>query len=177
MLTTLPFPARAEAAFPQQKIQDHHQRGRYLVLLAAGVALIAKLLIASNTFGTNDVVFFYSFGKSLTQRGLESTYLSDIAFNHPPLAAAFIRTIYQWDHIPWLHEHGITFPFLLRFPGIISDFVVVLVLLAAAKPLRLPVWSLLVLALSPVSLMVSGFHGNTDSVMVLFLVLAALMCL
>jgi uncharacterized membrane protein len=31
--------------------------------------------------------------------------------------------------------------------------------------------------LSPVSLMVSGFHGNTDSVMVMFLVLAAFMCL
>src|SRR5947208_1857864 len=34
-------------------------------------------------------------------------------------------------------------------------------------------WALLIFALSPVSVMVTGFHGNTDPVMVLFLVAAA----
>jgi uncharacterized membrane protein len=42
--------------------------------------------------------------------------------------------------------------------------------------LRHCAWGLALLALSPVSLMVSGFHGNTDPVMVLFLVLACYMC-
>jgi hypothetical protein len=151
--------------------------GHQIVVVAASVALIAKSVIALNTFGTNDVAFFYQFGKSLAQHGLEWTYLSDVAFNHPPLVAAFIQQIYGWDHIPWLHENGVAFPFLLRLPGIIADFVVVLVLLSASRPLRLPTWSLLVLALSPVSLMISGFHGNTDPVMVMFLVLASFMCL
>ena len=177
MLTTLSRPAPCPPAASAQKSRPFHGRERYLVLFAAGVALIAKLLIALNTFGTNDVAFFYKFGKSLTQRGLESTYASDVAFNHPPLVAAFLGSIYRWDHLPWLHDHGIAFPFLLRFPGIIADFVVVLALLSVAKPLRLPTWSLLVLALSPVSLMISGFHGNTDPIMVMFIVLAAVMCL
>ncbi len=43
--------------------------------------------------------------------------------------------------------------------------------------LRIPTWALALFALSPVSLMVSGFHGNTDPVMVLLLVCAVWMCL
>jgi uncharacterized membrane protein len=43
--------------------------------------------------------------------------------------------------------------------------------------LRIPTSALALFALSPVSLMVSGFHGNTDPVMVMFLMLAAYMCL
>src|SRR5438105_13800388 len=41
----------------------------------------------------------------------------------------------------------------------------------------IPTWALALFALSPVSLMVSGFHGNTDPVMVLLLVCAVWMCL
>src|SRR5207253_1809631 len=46
-----------------------------------------------------------------------------------------------------------------------------------AAGIRIPTWALALFALSPVSLMVSGFHGNTDPVMVLFLVCAVWMCL
>ncbi len=151
--------------------------GRPCVIALAGVALIAKLIIAWTTIGTNDVISFYRFGRSLATHGLEWTYVSDISFNHPPLVAAYLRLIYFLDQNPWLHENGIGFPLLLRLPGIVADFVVVLTLLNAAKELRLPLWSLAILALSPVSLMISGFHGNTDSIMVMFLVLAASMCL
>src|SRR6185312_13199470 len=59
---------------------------------------------------------------------------------------------------------------------ILADFVVLLVLLCVRNkyPGSIPTWALLFFALSPVSLMVSGFHGNTDPVMVMFLVLAAI---
>ncbi|MGH8092038.1 MAG: hypothetical protein ACREIF_01010 [Chthoniobacterales bacterium] len=173
----LAIPLETSAVFQRQKERERHTQGRRLVLMAAGLALIVKLLIAWNTIGTNDVIAFYRFGKSLTERGLEMTYVKEVSFNHPPLVAAYLCAIYQSDKIPWLRDNGITFPFLLRLPGIIADFIVVLVLLGTAPQLRLPNWSLLLLALSPVSVMVSGFHGNTDSVMVLFLVLAAAMCL
>jgi uncharacterized membrane protein len=78
----------------------------------------------------------------------------------------------------WCQEIGIHFPFLLRLPGIVADFLVVLVLLHITKHyLAIPSWALGLFALSPVSLMVSGFHGNTDPVMVLLLVCAVWMCL
>src|SRR5437764_248001 len=59
-----------------------------------------------------------------------------------------------------------------------ADFLVVLILLQTSKrEIRIPTWALALFAVSPVSLMVSGFHGNTDPVMVLFLVCAVWMCL
>jgi len=77
---------------------------------------------------------------------------------------------------------------LLRLPGIAADFLVVLVLLQFRKidppsqssgvtSIRIPTWALALFALSPVSLMVSGFHGNTDPVMIFLLVCAVWMCL
>ena len=74
---------------------------------------------------------------------------------------------------------GITFPFLLRLPGIIADFVVILLLLRIRENesrLRLPIWTLVLFALSPLSIMVSGYHGNTDSVMAMLLLFSVYFC-
>jgi len=146
------------------------------VIIAAASALVLKLVIAFNTFGTNDAVEFYRFAAELERKGLQQTYLQQPSFNHPPLVARYLTAIYVADHRPFARENGITFPFLLRLPGIVADFVVVGALLGLRKReprLRIPTWTLLLLAVSPVSLMVSGFHGNTDPIMVLFLILAA----
>jgi uncharacterized membrane protein len=161
-------------------------RSTFWIVLAAITGFFLKLTLAYNTFGTNDAVTFYGFARSLSDHGLEWTYrhgvvwlASSALFNHPPLTAYFLRFIYHLAHSPFLQENGITFPFLLRLPGILADFGVVLVLWQMArKDARLgsKSWPFILLALSPVSLMVSGYHGNTDPVMVFFLVLASCMC-
>jgi len=154
--------------------------GNLWVIGLALIAFVLKLVIAFNSFGTDDVVTFYHFGKALNENGLEWTYRHSIYFNHPPLAAYYVRAIYQLDHQPFFRDNGLTFPLLLRLPGIVADLVVVFALCWMAgndSRMRIPTWALALLALSPVSLMVSGFHGNTDPVMVMFLVLASLFCL
>jgi hypothetical protein len=152
-------------------------RGVFIIGLAL-VALTAKLAIAYNTIGTNDVVFFYGFAKVLNEHGLEWTYSHSRYFNHPPLTAYFLRGIFCLTEQNWWQQLGIHFPFLLRFPGIVADFFVVVVLLRLRKvDIVIPVWALALFAVSPVSLMVSGFHGNTDPVMLLFLVCSVWMCL
>ena len=148
------------------------------IIALALVALTLKLAIAYNTIGTNDAVVFYGFAKVLSQHSLEWTYQHSRYFNHPPLTAYYLRGIYALTEQRWCQDIGIHFPFLLRLPGIIADFLVVVVLLRMSKTdLRIPTWALALFALSPVSLMVSGFHGNTDPVMVLLLVCAVWMCL
>ncbi len=152
-------------------------RATFIVALAL-VATTLKLAIAYNTIGTNDAVFFYGFAKALHEHGLEWTYAHSRYFNHPPLTAYFLRGIFLLTEHQWCQDIGIHFPFLLRLPGIVADFLVVLVLLQFRKiDIRIPTWALALFVLSPVSLMVSGFHGNTDPVMVLFLVCAVWMCL
>ena len=70
------------------------------------------------------------------------------------------------------------FALSLRVPGILADFLAVLVLMRLReKTGRPPLWALVLFALSPVSLMVSGYHGNVDPVMTLFLLVAAWMCI
>ena len=148
------------------------------ILALALVAMTMKLAIAYNTIGTNDAVFFYTFAKALSQHGLEWTYEHSRYFNHPPLTAYYLRGIYALTEQQWCQDIGLHFPFLLRLPGILADLLVVLVLLRMTKmDLRIPTWALALFALSPVSLMVSGFHGNTDPVMVSLLVCAVWMCL
>jgi len=150
------------------------------VLIVALLAFALKLIIAFHTLGTNDVVIFYGFARQLTDHGLEWVYLHSIWFNHPPLSAYFLEGIYHLDHQPFFRENGFLFPFLLRAPGIISDLIAVLLLIRIQRTVpqfRMPLWALLAFAISPISLMVSGFHGNTDSVMVMFLLCAAYMCL
>ena len=146
---------------------------RIFIVVLALVATGLKLAIAYNTIGTNDAVFFYTFAKALHEHGLEWTYAHSRYFNHPPLTAYFLRGIFALTEQRWCQDLGIHFPFLLRLPGVVADFVVVLVLLQFRKiEIRIPTWALALFALSPVSLMVSGFHGNTDPVMVLLLVCA-----
>jgi hypothetical protein len=150
------------------------RRKTLVVIVAALLACAAKLYCAWTTIGSNDVTTFLDFARVIDAGGLEAAYRLGPIFNHPPLVGGFLLTINwlaQTAHLP--------FPFLLRLPAIFADLVVVLVLLwfTSRRPaLRVPLAVWLVLALSPVSFMVSGYHGNTDPVLVLWLVLAAMMC-
>ncbi|MEP7014210.1 MAG: hypothetical protein ABI925_02100 [Verrucomicrobiota bacterium] len=157
------------------------------IIAAALIATFLKLAIAYTTIGTNDSVSFYVFARSLAEHGLAWTYVRGAEFlpigpifNHPPVTAYYLQLIERLTRTEFLQACGVTFPFLLRLPGIVADFIVVAVLTRLSRTdarCRLPLWALLFFAVSPVSLMVSGFHGNTDSVMVMFLFLAAVACI
>ena len=78
---------------------------------------------------------------------------------------------------PFSASESFLFPFLLRVPPIVADLLAVWIILRIRRKIgEPPVWAICVFALSPVSFMVSGYHGNFDSMMVLFLLLAAWMC-
>jgi hypothetical protein len=174
---TSPFAQAAPSVRSRPSFLSQSRSG-FWVAVASFVAFSIKLAIAWNTFGTNDVISFYQFAVFLNLHGLEWTYTHEIAFNHPPLIAYFLIAIYKLSQIPVLDENGVSFPFLLRFPGIVADLVTVWVVfrIVTLARLKTPAWALMLFALSPVSLMISGFHGNTDPVMVMFLGLAALGC-
>ena len=143
---------------------------RTAIQAAALLALAVKLALAALTLGTNDADSFYNFGRFIWEHGLLAQYLATPEFNHTPVTGWVCALIFGLGH-------GLGFNFLLRLPGILADFAVMHALLrwrgTSDHP---PTWALTLLALSPVSLMVTGFHGNVDSVLVWLLVLAALEC-
>ena len=142
-------------------------RPNRIIVLAALIALAAKLFCAATTVGTNDTVFFYGFGKMINQHGLAWTYEHVSIFNHTPLVGAYAALLQRTE--PGTQMRMELLPFFLRLPGIIADFLSVFVLMRLRTKIGGPPWwAIGLFALSPVAFMVSGFHGNVDSLLAFF---------
>src|SRR5262249_10114447 len=135
---------------------------------AAVVALSVKAFISLKTYGTNDVLAWRAFLWYLEVSGPIPLYRDVSLFIHPPFMIHMLRL---WG---WLATMtSIPFEFWLRLPAILADggslwlTFKLLQLQRKARPA-----ALLLLALAPASVMISGFHGNTDPVMVLFVLLS-----
>src|ERR1700741_3849485 len=131
------------------------------VIIAIALATTVKLLSAWFTVGTSDVITWRAFANNAALCGqcvysLPGPYGDP--FNHPPFVVVFLKLI----------AGTALFPFWLRLPSILADiatvFLVSRLLPNASK------WLLVLLALNPVSILISGFHGNTDPVMICFVV-------
>lgn len=139
------------------------------IWIAATLAALVKLILAAQTLGTNDVAFFRLYGTQIAEHGLIPLYQSVPLFNHTPLIGLFSALLARWtEGDPRL------FALLLRLPGIAADLVAIGALLRLrSRTGTPPAWALMVFALSPVSIMVTGFHGNFDAVFTALLTLAA----
>lgn len=132
-------------------------------------ALLLKLLLAVKTYGTNDVYRYEAFMAASRYLGV-LIYRALPDFNHPPSMIHFLGIIGRLSRMS-----GLPFPFWLRLPGILADAGSVLVVWKILGPRvqELSIrWSLLLFAAAPPLIVISGFHGNTDSVMIFFLLLS-----
>jgi tetratricopeptide (TPR) repeat protein len=145
------------------------RRWKIAILSGAAIAFLLKILLAFKTFGTNDVYAWERFAHWSAIFGSQ-LYRIDAAFNHPP------SMIHVLAIMTWLAKTtGIGFPFWLRLPAILADAGGLwLVYRIFDARLDEPVvrWGLLLLAISPTLILVSGYHGNTDPVVMFFVLLA-----
>ena len=146
---------------------------RRTIVAAAVVALLLKSALALRTIGTNDVITFDYFSVVAAQQPGRNLYLYAeppwFVFNHPPFMIHALRAL------RWLSQAtSLPFPFWLRAPGIAADLGSLLLVwrILEASGRRFSPWTLLFIAIAPASIMISGFHGNTDPVMILFLLLS-----
>ncbi len=150
---------------------------RTIVLLLAVTALAAKIYCAATTIGTSDVAFFWQFAHAIHERGLLSMYEASVFFNHTPLVGWFSEFAYWLAGGADQLEAKRHFVFYLRIPAIFADFLgVAAVMWYQEKTGRPQWWALALYAASPVGFMVSGYHGNVDSVMALGILLAGIAC-
>ena len=141
------------------------------LIIAIVLSTVVKLWISAHTFGTNDVKYWGWFMHYVGTRDIVSIYREVEFYNHPPVMSVLLITLYRLlgDNSPW-------FPFILRLPAICSDIITTLLVFGMAKrffPEQRAVLSALVVALSPVLLQISGFHGNTDPVFTCMVLLVA----
>lgn len=133
------------------------------LIIALGIATLVKLVLAAVTIGTNDVTTWRVFADNAMLCGgcvyhLPGPYGDP--FNHPPFMIHFLKLI--GTSTAW-------FPFLLRLPAILADVGTVLVITRLIPEISTRL--LVLLALNPVSILISGYHGNTDPLMIFFVVL------
>ncbi|MEU6061576.1 glycosyltransferase family 39 protein [Streptomyces sp. NPDC047097] len=146
-------------------------------LLVAGVAtaaFLAKMALAAQTRGPADVRFFWGFARAIARTDPVRVYAEPLpwlpVYNHPPLASWMLLVMEKLAqlHVPWRP--------LIRFPACLADLVTVLLVYAIVRrraSLRTAVLCALGAALCPVLVATSGYHGNTDSVAVMFAFAAA----
>ena len=150
-------------------------RARLVVISVAAVVTVLKLEVAARTFGTNDVAYWGGFAEAVRDFGPVGIYGQDlpelpVVYNHAPLAGWLLAAI------NWVLDHDVlSFPFLIRVPACLADFVTALLvfeLVRVARPARQAAIAAVLVVCSPVLFVVSGFHGNTDPVFVMFSLLS-----
>lgn len=142
-----------------------------LVLAAALVATVCKLLLAATTQGTNDIVYWTEFAGGVDEFGPIGIYGNPFVaqYNHGPMAGWLLVLANLGQGI------GLDLPFLIRIPATLADLVtcwVVFRLLSERTSTALAAWSAVAVVFSPVLVVISGFHGNTDPVFVALTVAA-----
>jgi len=147
------------------------------------LALALKMTIAFNTYGTNDVMTWERDLAKVEGEGVTALYREGILYKsadgvtyasqpfiHPPFMLTVLRA---WAAL--VRVTGVPLQFWLRFTSSLADLMSLLLVAGLLK--RLPQWktaslSLLAMALCPVSVVIAGFHGNTDPVMIAFVLLS-----
>ena len=142
-----------------------------MLLALAGVALAAKAVTAWTTTGTDDALFWRVFADTVRRVGPVEIYSEHliVRYNHPPPIGWLLAGLNQ------LTDLGLPFRFLIRLPASLADVgttFVVFELLRRRMSLRGAFAAAALVAVNPVLFAISGFHGNTDSVFVLFVLLA-----
>jgi hypothetical protein len=144
---------------------------KYLIA-ALALATLLKLYLALITLGSADVLAYEDYLIKIRSLGGIGTYYAGGSygnpFNVPPLNIAVIKVMGWFADIT-----GLPFRFWLRLPCIVADigsFFVVWLLLGSSAP-KTKTITFILFALCPASIMISGFHGNSDPVMIFFVLL------
>lgn len=150
------------------------RRAGTAVLLAAVAGLIARMIIAANSPGPADVRIFRGFAEAITVYGPVRIYEHPLpglpVYNHPPLAGWMLMGL---DSLTGL---GFSFSTLIRIPASAADLCCALLVFEIVRRRAAPRTAMLCgigVAVSPVLIATSGYHGNTDAVAIAFALAAA----
>jgi len=124
----------------------------------AGYGLRLLLIFVSD--GSNDIFTWARFGRSVLDRGLETTYLVVPLFNHPPLMGLWAAAAL------WVSQAlDCRFSIIFKLPGLGAEVLIGCILWSAFRRRGAPDDGRRAFAaygLSLCSILISGFHGNTD---------------
>jgi hypothetical protein len=150
---------------------------RLLVLAVALTVFALKAWVALDTYGTNDIDTFKDFAQGVRDHGPVGVYSIDFRalphhwlYNHPPLVGYFLQ------FINLLSDHGIRLRVTLRVVSSAADVITALVVFAILRrrvSLLRATLSGSAVAASPLLFFIAGYHGNTDPIFVMLVLLGS----
>ena len=156
---------------------------RYLPVLVSA-AFVLKIALALCTYGSTDALIYEADLTKIRREGAVALYRDGITtpwcgragqrvcppFIHPPF---MVLALEGWGALA--DFSGLPLRFWLRVTCAIADVGSFVLLLSMCSRKRRDARTLVALALfavSPIAILVSGFHGNTDPIMVFFMLLS-----
>jgi len=124
------------------------------------VGIVVRCLISSQSIGSNDVVNWYFSAERVLKMGLIKAYESDPYSNNPPLISLLMSTLLSASR-----AFTIPFPILVRSVGILGETLSIALVVHVGCLLggiRKGILFGLIVALNPLSVLVTGYHGHTD---------------
>jgi len=154
------------------------------IALTAALAFGLKTTLALRTMGTSDIVTWKQDLKKVDTEGWEALYRDGVdsvapsgesyhhvqVFSHPPF---MLHVLPVWRWLAW--ATGRPLEFWVRLTCSVADqgSLLLLCLFRARLPgLRIQPAALLLFAASPILVLISGFHGNSDPIMMFFVLLS-----
>src|SRR5215210_3413491 len=137
------------------------ERRILMVVIATGVVL--RVLHVATSLGSADsLTWMMNIVTMERAGGVLPAYLADPGLNHPPLSLAFARLMSEGGKLV-----GLQFQDMFRLLQTLADVVTALALARFAG-----LYPATLFMLSPAAVFISGFHCQSDPLMIMFLVLA-----
>jgi Dolichyl-phosphate-mannose-protein mannosyltransferase len=143
------------------------------IITATLLGTLIKLYFAFFTTGSADVAGYVDYVAKIHQYGVRAYYYigpANNTFNNPPFMIHALRAL------DWLAtKTHLSFPFCLRLVSTLADVGTIAVMWRVAgnfMPRRSAALLVVLLAVCPIAIVISGFHGSTASEMVFLLVLS-----
>lgn len=140
--------------------KQHHPYAFLCAITFLG--LLFRFYISWFSIGSSDAVIWKEFAHYISQHGLFNTYRNLSVMNHPPLAGLWSVLALETSNIL-----NISFFFIFKIPSIFADILSTYLLwkiYAKRDDLR-TAWRVAALyAWSLTAILISAYHGNTDSI-------------
>jgi hypothetical protein len=132
---------------------------KFTLLICLGIVI--RLALAVGTYGTNDMLSWENFASEIKNSGISDLYRSDPLFNHPPLMgflSFFLLSISELFGIPFFVV------FKLVMVAAECGIMALLFRLWSKKSGVTAAWEVAALySLNFITILLSGYHGNTDT--------------
>lgn len=144
----------------------HVSLPRRPLILAFALGAMLRLAHTLTSLGTLDMYIWYRFAGFIESEGLFGAYAATPLLNHPPLALLLVHGL---NHLA--ASFHLELATVFRVVTGLADLVTALTLLRISGDVK-GRYTALVFYLSPAAIFISGFHGNTEPLMIMFLVMA-----